>query len=110
MSDPAFADDATVTVTAPPDPAAADQPPVADPWAALAKDAAPLAYRQDGAAKTFDGILEVPGKGALLRVRFGNAGAKALYSRFGFQQVAVRPGYYPAHGGREDAIVMRIAL
>lgn len=49
-----------------PDPAAADQPPAVDPWAALAKDAAPMAYKQDGLAKTFNGILEVPGKGALI--------------------------------------------
>jgi ribosomal-protein-alanine N-acetyltransferase len=41
-----------------------------------------------------------------LEVRPTNAGAKALYSRFGFRQVAVRPGYYPAYGGREDALVL----
>jgi len=41
-----------------------------------------------------------------LEVRPTNAGAKALYSRFGFDQVAVRPGYYPAHAGREDALVL----
>jgi ribosomal-protein-alanine N-acetyltransferase len=41
-----------------------------------------------------------------LEVRPTNAGAKALYSRFGFLQVAVRPGYYPAHCGREDALVL----
>lgn len=45
-----------------------------------------------------------------LEVRPTNAGAKALYSRFGFRQVAVRPGYYPAHGGREDALVLTRAL
>lgn len=45
-----------------------------------------------------------------LEVRPTNAGAKALYSRFGFRQVAVRPGYYPAHGGREDALVLRKSL
>jgi len=45
-----------------------------------------------------------------LEVRPTNAGAKALYSRFGFRQVAVRPGYYPAHEGREDALVLTLAL
>ena len=45
-----------------------------------------------------------------LEVRPSNAGAKALYRRFGFRQVAVRPGYYPAHGGREDALVLTLAL
>lgn len=53
------------------------------------------------------------GRGAhhvFLEVRPTNAGAKALYSRFGFRQVAVRPGYYPAHDGREDALVLTLAL
>ena len=45
-----------------------------------------------------------------LEVRPSNDGAKALYRRFGFRQVAVRPGYYPAHGGREDALVLTLAL
>jgi ribosomal-protein-alanine N-acetyltransferase len=45
-----------------------------------------------------------------LEVRPSNGGAKALYDRFGFRQVAVRPGYYPAHDGREDALVLTIAL
>jgi ribosomal-protein-alanine N-acetyltransferase len=52
-------------------------------------------------------------RGALhvfLEVRPSNLGAKALYSRFGFRQVAVRPGYYPAHAGREDALVLTLAL
>ena len=45
-----------------------------------------------------------------LEVRPSNDGARALYNRFGFRQVAVRPGYYPAHGGREDAQVLTLAL
>ena len=45
-----------------------------------------------------------------LEVRPSNGGAKALYSRFGFRQVAVRPNYYPAHEGREDALVFTLAL
>ena len=45
-----------------------------------------------------------------LEVRPSNEGAKALYDRFGFRQVAVRRGYYPAHGGREDALVLTLAL
>ena len=53
------------------------------------------------------------GRGAqhlFLEVRPSNLGAKALYGRFGFHQAAVRPGYYPAHGGREDALVLTLAL
>jgi ribosomal-protein-alanine N-acetyltransferase len=45
-----------------------------------------------------------------LEVRPSNGGAKALYERFGFRQVAVRRGYYPAHGGREDALVLALDL
>lgn len=45
-----------------------------------------------------------------LEVRPTNAGAKALYNRFGFHQVAVRRDYYPAQGGREDALVLTRAL
>jgi len=49
-------------------------------------------------------------KQLFLEVRPTNAGAKALYSRFGFHQVAVRPGYYPAQDGREDALVLTRVL
>ena len=45
-----------------------------------------------------------------LEVRPSNQGAKALYRRFGFRQVAVRQGYYPALPGREDALVLSLAL
>jgi len=45
-----------------------------------------------------------------LEVRPSNLAAKALYERFGFRKVALRPGYYPADGGREDALVLTLAL
>jgi [ribosomal protein S18]-alanine N-acetyltransferase len=45
-----------------------------------------------------------------LEVRESNLGAAKLYERIGFRQVATRPGYYPAMGGREDAIVMELIL
>ena len=45
-----------------------------------------------------------------LEVRPSNLAAQALYRRFGFRNVAVRRGYYPAHGGREDALVLTHAL
>ncbi len=45
-----------------------------------------------------------------LEVRPSNPAANALYRRFGFRQVAVRRGYYPAHAGREDALVLTLAL
>jgi ribosomal-protein-alanine N-acetyltransferase len=45
-----------------------------------------------------------------LEVRPSNHAAQALYRRFGFRKVGVRRGYYPAHGGREDALVLSLAL
>lgn len=42
----------------------------------------------------------------LLEVRPGNRAAQALYRRHGFLEIGRRRDYYPAHGGREDAIVM----
>ena len=45
-----------------------------------------------------------------LEVRPSNRGAQALYTRFGFRTVAVRRGYYPAHTGREDALVLALPL
>lgn len=46
----------------------------------------------------------------LLEVRPSNPQALSLYERYGFRNIGCRRGYYPAHVGREDAIVMRIAL
>ena len=45
-----------------------------------------------------------------LEVRPSNLAAKALYGRFGFHEVALRPDYYPADAGREDALVLSLAL
>ena len=56
-------------------------------------------------------IAAARGAGSIfLEVRPSNAGAQALYTRFGFRKVAVRRGYYPAHSGREDALVLTLAL
>ncbi|HLS85214.1 MAG TPA: ribosomal protein S18-alanine N-acetyltransferase [Burkholderiales bacterium] len=45
-----------------------------------------------------------------LEVRPSNGAAQALYERFGFREIGVRRGYYPAHGGREDALVLSLDL
>jgi ribosomal-protein-alanine N-acetyltransferase len=45
-----------------------------------------------------------------LEVRPSNGAAQKLYTRFGFRKVAVRRGYYPAHTGREDALVFSLVL
>ena len=45
-----------------------------------------------------------------LEVRPSNPRAIALYERSGFNEIGCRPRYYPAHDGREDAIVMAMEL
>ena len=45
-----------------------------------------------------------------LEVRPSNISAIALYENIGFSEMAVRRGYYPAHNGREDAVLMGLAL
>jgi ribosomal-protein-alanine N-acetyltransferase len=65
--------------------------------AALLQEAAGLA-RKLGAQNVF------------LEVRPTNRAAQGLYTRFGFRKVAVRRGYYPAHSGREDALVLSLPL
>lgn len=42
----------------------------------------------------------------LLEVRRSNAAARRLYEAAGFSTFGVRKGYYPAHDGREDALVL----
>ena len=45
-----------------------------------------------------------------LEVRPSNPVAQALYRSMGFNEIGQRPKYYPAHQGREDAIVMALDL
>ena len=46
----------------------------------------------------------------LLEVRPGNLSGQGLYQRHGFVEIGRRRDYYPAHAGREDAIVMALEL
>jgi ribosomal-protein-alanine N-acetyltransferase len=45
-----------------------------------------------------------------LEVRPSNPVAQKLYASIGFAEIGRRPRYYPARDGREDAIVMELAL
>ena len=45
-----------------------------------------------------------------LEVRPSNLAARHLYRTSGFQQIAIRPDYYPAAGGREDALFLGLSL
>jgi ribosomal-protein-alanine N-acetyltransferase len=45
-----------------------------------------------------------------LEVRPTNDVGQRLYAGHGFKQIGVRRGYYPAHRGREDALVLALDL
>jgi len=45
-------------------------------------------------------------KVAFLEVRASNTAARRLYDGLGFNEIGLRRGYYPAHKGREDAVVL----
>jgi [ribosomal protein S18]-alanine N-acetyltransferase len=46
-----------------------------------------------------------------LEVRPSNQRARSVYRRYGFVEIGLRRGYYPAGGGqREDACVMRLGI
>ena len=45
-----------------------------------------------------------------LEVRPSNIAGRSLYASAGFSEIATRRGYYPAHDGREDAVVMELEL
>lgn len=49
-------------------------------------------------------------QGIFLEVRVSNLAAIHLYESVGFCEVGRRRGYYPARRGREDALVMWLAL
>ena len=45
-----------------------------------------------------------------LEVRPSNVAARALYRAEGFSEIGLRRDYYPAAGGREDAVIMELRL
>lgn len=45
-----------------------------------------------------------------LEVRASNQIAIALYQQLNFNELGIRPNYYPANNGREDAIIMGLTL
>lgn len=53
---------------------------------------------------------EKGGRNMFLEVRPSNHSALGLYESMGFNEMGIRPGYYPAHNGREDAVLMGMAL
>jgi ribosomal-protein-alanine N-acetyltransferase len=67
-------------------------------WGRLMLDALALWSRAQGAQWLW------------LEVRTTNVRAQEVYQRYGFRRVGERRNYYPAHQGREDAIVMSLKL
>ena len=49
-------------------------------------------------------------RAVFLEVRPSNAAARRLYDSMGFAEVGVSRGYYPARTGREDAMILSLAL
>lgn len=66
-----------------------------------------------GARLLLHSLKAAAGHGAVklfLEVRPSNYKAIALYRDFGFRQIGLRRGYYPASEGREDALVFERKL
>jgi ribosomal-protein-alanine N-acetyltransferase len=76
---------------------------VATPW-----------QRHGHAKRLLEHLMDVArsygARALLLEVRPSNAAARELYARYGFEQVGVRRGYYPARDGREDALLLTYPL
>ncbi len=45
-----------------------------------------------------------------LEVRESNLPAQQLYEKLGFNQVGLRPNYYPSENGREDAFIFALTI
>jgi ribosomal-protein-alanine N-acetyltransferase len=54
--------------------------------------------------------MELKAGECFLEVRASNQLAYRLYERYGFNEIGRRRDYYPAVGGREDALVMACTL
>jgi len=69
--------------------------------------------RGHGTALLREAARIAKGRGAqaiFLEVRPSNQAGQRLYTRFGFRKVGLRRDYYPAASGREDALVLSLAL
>ena len=72
-------------------------------------------WHNQGIGRDFLGQMVQVARGAgaqivYLEVRPSNLSARHLYRSMGFQQIAIRPDYYPAVGGREDALFLGLTL
>jgi ribosomal-protein-alanine N-acetyltransferase len=88
--------------------------PGADEMHLLNLTVAPDVQRQGHGGALLERLLKVAERRGdqmmWLEVRPSNLAARALYRLAGFAEVGLRRGYYPADRGREDALVLRLAL
>jgi ribosomal-protein-alanine N-acetyltransferase len=76
---------------------------------------APPHWHQGHGRRLLDRVVQraraLQAQAVWLEVRESNARARQVYLRYGFTEVGLRRGYYPApHGQREDAIVMSLRV
>ncbi|MCB5186514.1 ribosomal protein S18-alanine N-acetyltransferase [Methylobacillus caricis] len=76
---------------------------IAAPWQGRGLGRSLLQHMMDTARR--HGALNM-----FLEVRPSNISAISLYESMGFNEMAIRRGYYPAKHGREDAVLMGVAL
>ncbi len=72
-------------------------------------------YQKQGLGRTLlEHMVSIARKSQManmfLEVRPSNISAIVLYENMGFNEMAVRRKYYPAANGREDAVLMGLAL
>ena len=61
-------------------------------------------------ARLMQRAMQLKAGECFLEVRASNQSAYRLYERYGFNEIGRRRDYYPAVGGREDALVMACTL
>lgn len=74
----------------------------------------PSAQRLGYGRRLLDALLLLADEGdverVFLEVRPSNHVALKLYESAGFEQIGIRPSYYQADGGREDAVILAATL
>jgi len=88
--------------------------PVVDELHLLNITVAPALHGQGHGRRLLDRVVQqaraTQAVALWLEVRESNQRAREIYQRYGFVQVGRRPAYYPAPGGREDALLMSLLL
>ena len=67
-------------------------------------------YGKQLLAFLIDEAKELKAQQVFLEVRASNQAAISLYQNFGFNELDIRKGYYPAHNKREDAYLFAMEI